>query len=286
MLTGLMRMTVGAACLILMGLVGSAAAQEAPAEDRFAAGEEAYGNADLETALAHYEAAWREGIEDRGRLALVHLRLGTLHAMLGREQEARSAFAVAVALDASLEAPPELPPALQGLFEDAMEARSAYTLDAEVLEAGPPTAIRVTPSASLEGVAETLSVAVDGDAPQTPTADAPSEFTLPLSRFAEDDTLVVLARALDAHGGVLAETRVDVARPAPRVAVAFPDSPPAPLPNPALPPDDEGDGDVFASPWFWLTGALVVLAVGGLTVGLAVGLGQDVYTFGRPTVMR
>lgn len=284
MLTGLMRMTVGAACLLLMGFASAAAAQE-PA-DRFAQGEAAYAEVDLEAALTHYQAAWRGGIEDGARLALVHLRLGTLHAMLGRADEARGHFAVAVALDPSLEAPAELPPALRGLFDAAMEARAPYEVNTEQIEAGPPTRLRITASASLEGVAETLSVTVADDAPRAPSAEAPFELTVPLSAFAERDTVRVVARALDAHGGLLAASQIDVERPVPAVAVSFPDAPPPVRLPDASPAQDDDDEGILASPWFWLTSALVMLAAGGLAVGLAVGLGQDVYEFGPPTVSR
>ncbi|MFK7991756.1 MAG: hypothetical protein AB8I08_37410 [Sandaracinaceae bacterium] len=278
-----MRVAFSVACFFVALSPAPASAQATA--DPFTLAETAYAGAELDTALTHYEAAWHEGIEDPARLALVHLRMGTLHAMLGRADDARRHFGVAVTLDPTLETPPELPPPLQALFVEAVEARAPYEVRAEVLDPGPPTQLRVTASASLDDVAEQLSVAVGEDAPETAAADAPFEIRVPLGRFAEQEALVVVARALDGHGGVLSVTELEVARPVPEVAVAFPDLPsPAPLPRPT--PEPEDDGGLLASPWFWLTSALVVLAIGGLTVGLAVGLGQDVYDFGPPTVSR
>lgn len=268
---------------VLLALALSTWTATATAQDALADAERAYAAGRIDEARASYERALAEG-RSRDELHRIHLQLGVLHAVTGDREAARAAFAIALALRPDAEPPAELDPTTQAEFRALRtEARAIEVLVEPVGEVSrdAPTVLRLRVDHPLASLASRVRVRAEppGAPPWTSTValeEAGTEVALPPMAWRASDQLEVTVDALDAHGGVLATAQRSL-RHTPATPIVLVEPPVAPAAPRSVP--------IVEEPWFWVVTGLGVAALAALTVGLAVGLGQDVYPLGTVRVL-
>lgn len=269
-------------------LLSPFAAAASPTTAQSAAQARAQG--DLRGARALFEQALAEGGNDVSWLRAIYLELGMLRADAGEDAAAETAFSALLSLSPDVTLPPGAAPNATAAFDRARANRGA----------SPPLRVTVTAQDPTEaGRAHRATVHVEGDTARLvasaratilsgPSAGATAEaraadplvIELPREATRSPGELRYKIEVLDAHGSVLATDGSDAA---PRVVqvVAF-QLPTAPV---ETTPEEEQPGSAWSSPWLW--GALAVVVVGGLAVGLAYGadaFGSGVGRVGTPEI--
>lgn len=235
----------------------------------------AWSSGDMGAAEAFYREAIAKGGLAPDEVLESYVRLGTARLVLGRKDQALTAYRAAAVIDNAFTVPPEGGAKGEALAQAAKKDMSAvgtlvlglsspskvkpgeaFTVRAKVDEAHAKVLTRVGLSARDGSTSKEIYLA--GKPAQVVEFEVPAKAVLPGS------TLIVRVDALDSHDNRLAsaENRVEVTGT--KVAVVVP---PKGSANGSQPPkkDDGKSGGFFSSPWPYIVGG-VLLAGAGATV--------------------
>lgn len=237
----------------------------------------AWASGDMATAEVFYREAIAKGGLAPDEVLESYVRLGTARLLLGRKDQALTAYRAAAVIDDAFDVPPEGGPRAVTLADAAKKDMSAV---------GSLVLGLTCPSRTKPGEAFTVRAKVDDNHARVLTRVGLSakdgstgrefylaaksaqtvEFEIPAKVVLPGSTLVVRVDALDSHDNRLASaaSRVEVGGTKP--------APPAPVVAKSKPPPQKEPVGFFRSPWTYIVGGAVLA-----------GAGASVFLLTRPT---
>jgi len=271
-----------------------------------------YDTGDIDGALEAYETALQISGNEVDEVLHIHRRLGLLRAATGNTAQARTHFAIAIAINPEASAPSELSPENRVIWDEMRSQQRPIALELRCPEANEgaharlEVAVSNTPAGAVRSLRIFVGTATDIRWETRVSGVGPHSVLMPPSIWDGAQAVTVRLQALDPHGGVIAQTQSPFTlRPTPAVELgdndateAAPDetepSVESPLPtgseepDPNLftaPPPVEEDEDerssIWASPWLWaITGVVIA---GATTTAVVLG-SSTVPRYGAPTI--
>ena len=266
-----------ALCLLAPSVSFPASASAQPASgDPLARADAAFEEGRVAEAGRAYEDAIESGALDPDGLARASLRLGIVCALGSEDARAGRHFANALALAPSLPTPEGLSDALAARFEALRSAREGRRVRVVVEVSGEDAPIGVDVRDAPPGLVRTIEIEGTGLRRTHAWDGVRIDFDVPSA------SRPIAARALDAHGNVIASAGARAAVSNEQSTLTVPALVEPVLAQPGLAAETAPDETpLIESPWLWIAVGVVAIAVG---VVIGVTASGDRYVLNAPVV--